>query len=415
MKKKYEILNFNLKELDLLKKHLNKMAKDHWHLKWISNYVICYEYNESKIHYYIDYNQFSSYDKDKEENRIEEQNQINFYNDLGYEFVCSFDNYSIYKSETLLEEIHTNEEIQNEVLEYVKNRTIKYNIYILVGYALFLFFVLYAYRKEFLHSFLDFTWPVYIISLFIAIYFAIQDFTSKRKIELKDIKNRTKIHLVLRVIQCILLFLFTVLAGVRFHHMFILLGYYSVYNTSNLLYFNSVDKKYKHVPFITNKLPYIIIGIIMLFFVLQDDYLDIYSPYNENYPQTIINTELFINNPNVEHYNEDESIALHMIECRVVNYDEKIAINLYYYNDKTHLLRPFILNYFRENSKHFSTKYIDTIDDIEIRSVNEDILEKDYEKSDLIFIKNHQYVRVRMDESFTKDTIHQLINAINWK
>ena len=120
MKKKYEILNFNLKELDLLEKHLNNMAKEHWHLKWISNYVICYEYNENNIHYYIDYNQFSSYDKDKEENRIEEQNQIAFYEDLGYEFVCSFDNYSIYKSETLLEDIHTNEDIQNEVLEYVK-------------------------------------------------------------------------------------------------------------------------------------------------------------------------------------------------------------------------------------------------------------------------------------------------------
>ena len=29
MKKKYEILNFNLKELDLLEKHLNNMAKEH--------------------------------------------------------------------------------------------------------------------------------------------------------------------------------------------------------------------------------------------------------------------------------------------------------------------------------------------------------------------------------------------------
>ena len=56
-----------------------------------------------------------------------------------------------------------------------------------------------------------------------------------------------------------------------------------------------------------------------------------------------------------------------------------------------------------------------TIEDIEIKSVEEDELKVDDGHSDLILIKNQQLVRIRITESFTKETIHQLIESINWK
>ena len=415
MKKKYEILNFNLKELDLLERHLNKMANNHWHLKWISNYVICYEYNEDEIHYYIDYNQYSFYDKNKEENRLEEQKQMNFYNDLGYEFLCSFDHYVIYKSEEQLEEIHTNEEIENELFTYVQKRTNQYNIYLLLGHILFMLVTLWFYEREFVLGFLDFSWFIYSLSLFITIYFTIHENSCKRQIELKDIKRRTIVNLVLKFTQCVLGYIFVLYSGSKLSTLWLLIAYYCVHNFSNLLYFNSVDKKYKYVPFITNHLPRLIVAAILIISVLKQEYIDIYSPYNENYPQTIINTEFFINDPHVEHYNEDESIALHMIECRVVNYDEEESINLYYYQDKTHILRSFILKMFTYNTTYSKTEYIDTIDDVEIRSIHRDTLDVVYEQSDIILIKDSQYVRVRLYEDFDKENIQTLINAINWK
>lgn len=418
MKKKYEILNFNLKELDLLENHLNEMAKNRWHLKWISNYIICYEYCENDIHYYIDYNQFSSYDKDKEENRIEEQNQISFYNDLGYEFVCSFDHYSIYKSETELGEIHTNEEIKKEFFEYVKNRTTKYNCIILFIYILFLFSVSYFYPKGVLLSFFDFTAHIFALSLFITIYFTIYNLYSKRQTDLNKIKKRTIRNLLLQIIQCILLYLFTILVGTRFGSFIICVGYYCIYCTQNILYFHSIDKKYKHVPFITKFMPYIIFYIIVFCglanYERDIDYLD---EYNKNYPQEIINTEFLPNNAEVYHYNEKDSFALHMIETRLEDYqgDEiKQIVNVFYYNDKTGLLKSFILRYFTQYDKT-ATKLIDTIDGIEIRSVNTNELEYDDDFSDLILIKNHQYAKVRLTKSFTKENIHQLVEAINWK
>ena len=99
MKKKYEIINFNLNEYELLEKHLNEMAEAHWHLKWISTFVICYEYNENKIHYYIDFNKFPMSKKRYVSYDNEEENELNqFYEELGYDFVCSFDQFSIYQS-----------------------------------------------------------------------------------------------------------------------------------------------------------------------------------------------------------------------------------------------------------------------------------------------------------------------------
>ena len=73
-----------------------------------------------------------------------------------------------------------------------------------------------------------------------------------------------------------------------------------------------------------------------------------------------------------------------------------------------------ILKYFTLY-KEDNLKHIITVDNIEIRSVEEDELEVNDGHSDLILIKNHQLVRIRITESFTKDTIHQLIDAINWK
>ena len=418
MKKKYEILNFNLKELDLLERHLNNMAKNHWHLKWISNYIICYEYNECDIHYYIDYNQFSSYDKDKEENRIEEQNQINFYDDLGYKFVCSFDYYSIYKSETELEEIHTNQEIKKEFFEYVKNRTTKYNCFILFVYILFLFFAFYFYPKGVLLSFFDFTAHIFALSFFITIYFTIYNLYNKRQTDLDKIKKRTIRNLLLQIIQCILLYLFTILVGTRFSSFIICVGYYCIYCTQNILYFHSIDRKYKHVPFITKFIPYIVFCIIVFCGLANYERdIDYQDEYNKNYPQEIINTGFLPNNAEVYHYNEKDSFALHMIETRLEDYqgDEiNQIVNVFYYNDKTGLLKPLILKYFtlykEENLKHIAT-----IDNTEIKSIDKDELEINDDFSDLILIKNHQYVRVRITDSFTKDAIHQLIDAINWK
>lgn len=409
MNKKYEILNFNLKELDLLERHLNKMAKNHWHLKWISNYIICYEYNENQIHYYIDYNQFSFYDKDKEENRIEEQNQINFYEDLGYEFVCSFDHYVIYKSEEKLEEIHTNEEIKTASYTYVQSRTNRYNFYILLGYALFLFLYFYGMPREAIFSFFDYTYPTIGVSLFITIYFAIQNHMNKRLIDLKDIKRRSINHFILKLIHCILLYVFIINFTTRVASLGIIIAYYCVYNVSNLLYFQSTDKQYKYVPFITNKLPYIIAVIPLIFGIFTYEQLHIYDSYNADYPQEIIQTDFFMINPRVTHYNEKESIALHMIECQIAQYSAVAEYNehltIYYHEDKTNLLRPLIL-YYDGTLIPEKTK---TMNDIEIR------YKRKYDTAHITFIKDNQYAHIKITEEYTEETINNLINSINWK
>ncbi len=406
MKKKYEILNFNLKELDLLEKHLNNMAKEHWHLKWISNYVICYEYNENNIHYYIDYNQFSSYDKDKEENRIEEQNQIAFYEDLGYEFVCSFDNYSIYKSETLLEEIHTNEDIQNEVLEYVKKRSIRYNLYIIFCYVFLALWVAYLSPRTLLLSFFNLTYPIVFLSFAISIFFAYVTYKNKREIEFKAIKKRSMLHFSLTVIQCILLIVFPIVFRSEQVLFAIMPGYYFVYIISNILYFQSVDKKYKRIPFMTKYITYYIIVTIYLLGLYFNKPIDIHNLHNENYPQNIINTEFFMDLPNVEHYSEYKSFALDMIETRIANYDEKEAANVFYYNDKTGLLRLLILH----TNAAIEADDIKFINDFEIRYDD-----KHNGMTYLTIINNTQYAHVCISEDYTNETIQNLIDAINWK
>lgn len=406
MKKKYEILNFNLKELDLLERHLNKMANNHWHLKWISNFIICYEYSEDEIHYYIDFNQFSFYDKEKEDMRKEAENQIAFYEDLGYEFVCSFDHYAIYKSKELLEKIHTNNEIQNEAFKYVKNRTTRYHLYIILCYLFLAVWIAYTSPRTLLLSIFNLTYPIVFLSFAISLYFTYISFKNKREIELNNIKRRSIIYFSLTIVQCVLLILFALFFKSNQVLFGILPGYYFVYNISNIIYFQSVDRKYRRIPLMTRYIPYYFIIVIYILGVYFNQPIDIHYPHNENYPQNIINTEFFMVEPHVEHYSEYTSIALDMIETRIANYDEKEGANVFYYNDKTGLLKFLILH----TSAAIEYDDIKIMNNIEVRYDD-----KHNGMTYLTFINNNQYAHVCISEDYTNETIQNLINSINWK
>ena len=120
---------------------------------------------------------------------------------------------------------------------YSKNRTTKYNCFILFVYILFLFFASYFYPKGVLLSFFDFTAHIFALSFFITIYFTIYNLYSKRQTDLNKIKKRTIRNLLLHIIQCILLYLITILVGTRFSSFIICVGYYCIYCTLIIFYF----------------------------------------------------------------------------------------------------------------------------------------------------------------------------------
>ena len=212
MKKKYEIINFNSNEHELLEKHLNEMAESHWHLKWISTFVICYEYNENKVHYYIDFNKFPMSRKRYVSYDSKEEDELNqFYEELGYDFVCSFDQFSIYQSKENIEQIHTDENIKKRQSFKTKLRSFFYlcilPIIIIALTLLFLFIDL--------DLVLILTFTNYYIAIIgfilIALYMGFYSLSNYKSKSIQTIKLRSIVHIILVLLlfikYCLTLFL----------------------------------------------------------------------------------------------------------------------------------------------------------------------------------------------------------------
>lgn len=419
MKKKYEILNFNTNEIDLLEQHLNEMAQNHWHLKWISHYIICYEFNESEIYYYIDYNKFpmsqkkyTSYDKTKET----KLNQ--FYEELGYNFLCSFDQYSIYESNKLLEKIHTDEKIKISQSNKTKFRSF-INLCIL-PIAILAITLLFLFINLDLVLHLNFTNYYLFLFIFtsIALYMGFYTLSNFRFHSISSIKLRSLLHIIfillLFIIPIYLFQIYNIYSGILMTPIPYTL--YTAFLCNYLLSFSTKDKKYKNIVYLTYYVPYLLIVVLFLSLITlpKDETKNLWFDQNQNYPQTFVNVSSLNNNMDVNHYLEKESSLLTLIECRMKDTND-YAFYYYYYNDKKEIFKTIIMNKIQSLDKYY---LIDSFDEYKFYSEDKEYFKsvkiKDY-SSHILITKGNEYFVFHTDKIFTQEELREFIYNINWQ
>ena len=417
MKKKYEIINFNLNEYELLEKHLNEMAEAHWHLKWISTFVICYEYNENKIHYYIDFNKFPMSKKRYVSYDNNEENELNqFYEELGYDFVCSFDQFSIYQSKEKIEQIHTDENIKKKQSFKTKLRSFFYlcilPIIIIALTSLFLFIDL---DLVLILTFTNYYVSI-IVFILIALYMGFYSLSNYKCKSIPIIKLRSIVHIILVLLLFIIpiysFYEYNNYSGISMNPLPYVL--YTSFLSSYLFSFSSSNKKYKNVIFIFYFIPYLLAAIMLLLIITlpKDESKNLWIDKNPNYPQSFVDVSSF-NCTNVNHYLEKESSLLTIIECRMKKEDDSFY-NYYYYNDKKVLFSSIIMSDITSLNNYF---LIDTFEDYEFYSENPEYLRNQNrnERSDMLIIKDNEYFEFHTSEVFTQEELREFVNNIQWQ
>lgn len=416
MKKKYEIINFNSNEHELLEKHLNEMAESHWHLKWISTFVICYEYNENKVHYYIDFNKFPMSRKRYVSYDSKEEDELNqFYEELGYDFVCSFDQFSIYQSKENIEQIHTDENIKKRQSFKTKLRSFFYlcilPIIIIALTLLFLFIDL--------DLVLILTFTNYYIAIIgfilIALYMGFYSLSNYKSKSIQTIKLRSIVHIIL----VLLLFIIPIYSFYEYNNYsgismspipYVL---YVSFLSSYLFSFSSNNKKYKNVIFIFSFISYLLAAIMLLLIMTlpKDESKNLWIDKNPNYPQSFVDVSSF-NNMTINHYIEKESSLLTIIECRMRN--EEDSFYYYYHNDKKGLFNSIIMKDITKLNEYF---LIDTFQDYKFYSEDAEYL-RNLNKgnhSHMLIVKENEYFEFHTSEVFTQEELREFANNIQWQ
>lgn len=122
MKEKMEWISFEIDEREMFEKHLNEMSKQGWNIVGITADYILYEESNEVKEYIIDIcenpNKRDAYRIDKNV-----QKQIEMYEEFGYSFICNFIHFLVFDSNGQEKMIHTDEEVENRLIEEAKRKS----------------------------------------------------------------------------------------------------------------------------------------------------------------------------------------------------------------------------------------------------------------------------------------------------
>lgn len=121
MKEKMEWISFEIDEREMFEEHINEMSKQGWNIVGITADYILYKEADEVKEYIID---ICENPNKKDAYRIDKnvQKQIEMYEEFGYIFVCNFNNFLVFESNSLERMVHTDPEVENRLIEESKRK-----------------------------------------------------------------------------------------------------------------------------------------------------------------------------------------------------------------------------------------------------------------------------------------------------
>lgn len=416
MKYKFEIINFKVQEKDQFEAHLNEMSEKGWNLRWFNEYVICYVKSNDSKYYYIDFNQNVKMNAHRfiDENQ---QKQIDLYTDMGYEYVTCYKYFMVYSSTECLSTLHTDDEVENLVIDKAKKSYMFFNVIIPI-LAMLIIFGLYLGNRATLISVLlnNALITLVILTILFALFLIVYTSYSGKKSKentIGQIKTRSYIF-ILSYAMLFLLILASMyqissnkILMVRF---LMLLGVVIIFR---FIFTNVLSKQ-------SSLLRGILIVFIFIFYIISYSYI---SMRNDVYLEEEKQTENFLSKDTIgeytkiSYYRGDESVLLKMIECDFTFKDEDVYFDYIYFQDKTNMLNSLIM----DELQRFHTKgYSYSIGDVDVYNEDEslEMFETDEENLEwapfIILRKDNEYIAIMSSEKLSEDKIEMVIDELHW-
>jgi len=137
-------MNFKIKERAEFEAYLNQMAKKGYALKWFNEYVVCFDKTDEALHYYVDYNVDYKLNAHRYID-LEMQKRMNFYKDMGLDFVTIYDYFVVFASKEQFNDFHSDDTIESQIIDKIKNRNKNYRIWLPIIFLLFVVLVYSSY------------------------------------------------------------------------------------------------------------------------------------------------------------------------------------------------------------------------------------------------------------------------------
>ncbi|MBQ9840334.1 MAG: DUF2812 domain-containing protein [Erysipelotrichaceae bacterium] len=135
-----KLMNFKIKERAEFETYLNQMAKKGYALKWFNEYVVCFDKTDEALHYYVDYNVDYKLNAHRYID-LEMQKRMNFYKDMGLDFVTIYDYFVVFASKEQFNDFHSDDTIESQIIDKIKDRNKKYRTWLPIAFIVFVFLV----------------------------------------------------------------------------------------------------------------------------------------------------------------------------------------------------------------------------------------------------------------------------------
>lgn len=398
MKRKYQIIHFTIYEKNILEAYLNDMARQGWQIEWMSSYIICFASSHEHFYYTVEYNQNNGFINDEID---APEQQIELYEELDYEFICSTKYFSIYRS-LKSNDFSTDEDLQKRNFTETRkkmNRTISTAFVIFL--SLFLPNVFFQSRRMLLLSsnFLIATFLGYLFYLLTAVFLRLKHFST-----IKQILLRT--HVIILIFIIILSYF--VFSYCQFSKDVWATILAIVFAVNLLLSFAVAFKSNDH------KTNWRVFSYVSNFILILGLILRMYAAGNDTSKATEIIDSSYYGNRIINNYYESESFLLkyfssHMSSPSQFTFLSENSLSYTYYIDKSTFLHDEIM---KKLNQYHDFSYTTTIDHVDIYC---DDYSDDNTYTDMLFIKENHYLLFHSNFEWNDTTLKEFIQSIHWQ
>lgn len=412
MKKKYELAAVQIADSEVFEQHLNEMSKQGWQLKKMNRWLLIYEWKEEINHYHCDFHTNTHILNNRQLDQKQKQ-QIAFYEEMNYHFVCCWRTLMIFKSAPELPALHTDEEIKFEAVKQSIRQERMIKVYIpiaVVSIALALIFSQpEAVIQLCLSNWAIGAWIIILLLLLVLCRMNWQNISPRHPIQWKQIKNRAMIELF--EIAALIFFFFICMYGFSKNGWFVicvgislLVALFECWLWQRLLSTNKIS----------------VVAWIMSSFLILSIITTVLFAWSSTSNDPVLQTGPVIFSEAVSgahseqtYYQEEESLLLHLTRSTIKSDSDQLDI-VY-----LHVKQPFLYSFARQAIlKDTPMEKERMIDDVQVsRFTLEHFvpLAMQHDAASCILLEHDQeMIRLTSSLPFTEDRIKAIIFDFGW-
>lgn len=309
MKKKIVLFRAHAKDKAALQYYLNEMAQKGWHLIHIDGSFLLFDKRDEEACYYCELSEdFESGNPFKLS--LEEEKRKQLYEEMGYDFVCKFMLFQIYKSKVKKEDLHTDPHLEAMLIEKSIKRENFYEFYLPLILMLGVAFIMFCFASNLL---LVLSNNIMLLFYLVVPIFLICQYVTVIKKRKKTLTLPQQVKSIIRQTQSMYFVLATILLMIVYY----LIHYYDMKNGNTNILFPFIGPLFGFILCfgiyrLKSKMMRIIYSIVVVFIFVFSCFLSfsLNSDAKVEYANSIFSKQVMQTDTTKGIYNQETSLFL---------------------------------------------------------------------------------------------------------